>query len=71
MGGRDRYVIVIARPGTGARLALRLPHPVSGRLIDAATGSIVQEVRGEALADGRWELPLPSGFEVLLLAIGG
>ena len=69
--GRDRYLIVIARPGAGARLALRLPHPVSGRLIDAATGSIVQEIRAEASADGRWELPLPSGFEVLLLAIGG
>jgi hypothetical protein len=67
--GKDRFLIVIVRPGANARLTLRLARPVTGRLIDTATGSTVREVVGDAAEDGRWELPLPSGFEVLLLAI--
>jgi hypothetical protein len=66
--GKDRFLVVVVRPGANARLTLRLARPVAGRLIDPATGSTIQDIRGEP-SGGRWELALPSGFEVLLLAI--
>jgi hypothetical protein len=62
-----RRVFVLRQPTPGAHLVLRLPWKAAGALIDPATGQTLRllEFNDEPLS--RWELEVPSGFDVLLV----
>jgi hypothetical protein len=67
--GEARYVIVALRPEPGASLQLRVPRRMTGRIIDVEADGPGQDVRFDGPPNERWQVDLPSGPKVVVLAL--
>ena len=67
--GPDRYLVVALRPGPDARLLLRPPQRMRGRLLDAESNDEAQEIRFDGAPYEMWQVPLPAGRKVVILAL--
>jgi hypothetical protein len=67
--GDDRAVYVLRAPKPGASLFFRLPGPMVGELVDPKTGAVLQEVAYRGAPGERWDVGLPPGYDLLILAL--
>lgn len=69
LGSDDRCILVLTRMRTGARLRLRPNAPMSGILVDAITGRTIAAENYDPRSGDVWDLDVPNGFDILLLAL--
>jgi hypothetical protein len=69
LGARDRFIVVLRTPGSGATLSFRPEQPLAGRLIDANTGRTIQDVRLDARPGEVTDLAIPQASDLMLLGL--
>lgn len=69
VGSGDRFILVLINPGADAVVRLRPAGRLHGILVDARTGRTLREERYDGSADGIMNVEVPSGFDILLLAM--
>ena len=69
LGSADRWILVLRDIRPGAILRLRPPGPVTWVLTDARTGRTIRSERYHGPPGDLWNLELPGGSDVLLLAM--
>jgi hypothetical protein len=67
--GPHRWVFVLRHPGPAASMAFRLPGHATGAIVDASTGRTLTQLQYDGEPFERWEVRLPTGFDVLLLSL--
>jgi hypothetical protein len=67
--GPRRWVFVLRHAGPDAGMAFRLPGHATGAIVDAATGQTLAHLEYDGEPFDRWDVRLPSGFDVLLLSL--
>src|SRR5207344_809073 len=69
LAGPDRFILVLRRPQPDAALTFRLPGPMSGVLVDAHTGEMLQTLHFDGQAMAAWEVAVPAQSDLQLLAL--
>ena len=69
LDGPDRFILVLRDPQPNAMLTFRLPHAMSGAIIDARRGETITPLQFTGAAWDRWDVALPQGTDLLLLAL--
>jgi len=59
VGTSDRFLIVLREPGPAPSLGFRFPGPMTGRLVDPTTGTVLREIDVREPPGALWELILP------------
>lgn len=67
--GAGRFLFVVQRPRPDASLMLRLPMPMQGRVADVESDEPGQHVQFDGPPHGLWQVPLPAGPNVVVLAL--
>jgi hypothetical protein len=67
---RAGRTVLIVEPGdAGASLTLRPPGPLSGEMIDAATGETLVPLQFHGPAEEAWTIALPAGHAVIVVRL--
>lgn len=69
LDGPDRFILVLSEPEENAALTLRLHGLMSGVLADAMTGTTLEPLQFTGAAGEDWEVRLPPGPPLQLLAM--
>jgi hypothetical protein len=69
LGSEEQFILVLRNLRPGARLQLRPTKPMSGVLVDATTGRTLSSQHHNGTQGDFWNLELPPGFDILLLAM--
>jgi hypothetical protein len=69
IGSADHFILVLRNPGQGAVVRLRPTGSLRGFLVDALTGQTLRAEHYDGASGGLMSLDLPSGYEILLLAM--
>lgn len=69
LAAAGRLLVVLREPIDGAVLRMRTPGPMSGRLIDARTGSEVARIDHRGPPHSMWRIDVPPAYDTLLLAL--
>jgi hypothetical protein len=68
-GDDHRFIMVVRGIEPGARVLLRPAAPMVGVLMDPLTGATIAPLHHAGQSGERWEISLPAGFDLLVLAL--
>jgi hypothetical protein len=65
----DRFILVLRDPQPGAALVFRLPTAMTGRIVNAHGGAEMTNLQFNGAPWDRWDVNVPQGSDLLLLAM--